>query len=97
MTLNVKFHPNAETEAMEAKGWYEERSAIAARAFAAELAWAIGEIQDAPFRWKRHLRGTRRFFLPNFPFSVVYREADGSIEIVAVAHNRRHPGYWLAR
>jgi hypothetical protein len=32
-----------------------------------------------------------------FPFFVVFRETDIRIEIVAIAHGRRRPGYWLGR
>lgn len=96
-TLNVQFHPDADAELMDAQHWYEQRSDIAARAFGTEVAWAIGQIQDAPGRWKRHLGGTRRLLLPNFPFSIIYREREGAIEVVALAHHRRRPGYWLER
>lgn len=82
---------------MEARRWYEERSEIAARALGSEVAWAIRQIQETPSRWKRYLRGTRRFFLPNFPFSLIYRERPDVIEVVAFAHHRRRPGYWLER
>jgi toxin ParE1/3/4 len=40
---------------------------------------------------------TRRAVLARFPYSVVYRADDGGITIVAVAHHRRHPDYWLER
>jgi hypothetical protein len=35
--------------------------------------------------------------LPHFPFSLVYRVRHAEIEIVAVAHHRRRPGYWRSR
>ena len=82
---------------MEARRWYRERSEIAARAFGTEVARAIRQIEEAPRRWKRHLGDTRRVFLPNFLFSVIYREREDNIEIVAFAHHRRRPGYWHDR
>ena len=93
----IKFHPDADAELMDAKNWYEERSKVAARAFGTEVTWAMRRIQEAPGRWKRHLGGARRFLLPNFPFSIIYRESEETIEIVAVAHYRRRPDYWLER
>ncbi len=95
--MNVEFHPDAEAELMAARRWYEARSEIAARAFTAEVTQAIRRIREAPSRWKRHLGGTRRSMLPSFPFAVIYRERDDRIEIVAVAHHRRRPGYWIGR
>ena len=35
--------------------------------------------------------------LKRFPFTVLYREISGSVQILAVAHQRRRPAYWLIR
>ena len=69
----VDFHPDAVVEAQAAKAWYENRSAIAADAFVAELDHAIAQIVEAPNRWPRYIAATRRYLLHRFPFSVVYR------------------------
>ncbi len=93
----VDFHPDAVVEAQAAKAWYGDRSAIAADAFVAELDHAVAQITEAPNRWPRYIAGTRRYLLHRFPFSVVYRESGSTIQIVAVAHGRRKPGYWRPR
>jgi hypothetical protein len=41
--------------------------------------------------------GTRRIVLRGFPFLLVFREAPYGLEIIAVAHGRRRPGYWRDR
>ena len=28
---------------------------------------------------------------------VIYRERDAMVQVLAIAHNRRRPGYWLGR
>ena len=28
---------------------------------------------------------------------LVYREVDGLVQVLAIAHHRRQPGYWVAR
>ena len=33
----------------------------------------------------------------DFPFSLVYVRRDDEVEIIAVAHGRRRPGYWRSR
>jgi len=58
---------------------------------------AIERIADAPSRWPAFRHGTRRFLLRRFPFSVVYREAGETVQVIAVAHGRRKPGYWKGR
>lgn len=57
----------------------------------------IRRIVQAPQRCPKYLYGTRRFLLDRFPFSVVYLDAPEVLSIVAVAHNKRKPGYWKQR
>ena len=95
--IRIRFHPDAEAEAEAATLWYAERSPVAARAFVAELSACVNRVEEAPDRWPNSFQGTRRYLLPNFPFSIVYRLQNGEIEIVAVAHHMRQPGYWRSR
>jgi toxin ParE1/3/4 len=90
-------HPQAIAEARAARLWYEEPNVEAAEAFMAELDLAIARIEESPQSWPRYLADTRRYLLRRFPFFVVFREVDDRVEIVAVAHARRRPGYWLGR
>src|SRR5882762_4975331 len=53
-------------------------------------------IAEAPRRWPAGVHGTRRFLLHRFPFAVAYRELRSIIQVLAVAHARRRPGYWRA-
>jgi toxin ParE1/3/4 len=39
----------------------------------------------------------RKVSLRGFPYSVVYREVDSVVQVLAVAHHRREPGYWARR
>ena len=91
------FHPAAIHEAESAARWYRERSLLAATRFVDELNQVIDKILEAPQRWPRGLRGTRKVKLPCFPFLVVYREEEGMVMVLAVAHGRRRPGYWKSR
>jgi plasmid stabilization system protein ParE len=97
MPSPVGFHPQAVAEAAAAAEWYRRRNDAAGAAFLAELDQAIDSVADAPDRWPSYLHGTRRFLLRRFPFLVVYRPVADGIEVVAVAHGRRRPGYWKGR
>jgi plasmid stabilization system protein ParE len=94
---HVDIHPEAIAEAQAAYRWYRERSASAAEAYLAELDSAVEAIAENPEMWPRYVHGTRRFMLHRFPFYLVYRETAGRLEIIAVAHARRKPGYWKNR
>jgi plasmid stabilization system protein ParE len=93
----VEFHPLAADEAQAAERWYREQNETASARFQRELDRAIGRISEHSEAGSPYLSNTRRVFLRRFPFSVVYRERGGNLEVVAVAHARRRPGYWQAR
>ena len=93
----LSFHPAAIEEAEAAARWYRDRSPRAAARFVEETNQVIERILDAPQRWPPGPRGTRKVKLPCFPFLLIYREADDAIQILAVAHGRRRPGYWKKR
>lgn len=46
--------------------------------------------------WRRDLP-FRRMLLARFPYLIFYAVADGSVEVHAIAHTSRRPGYWLKR
>lgn len=97
MPAEVQFHPAAVEEVEATYRWYRERSSSASAAFRAELDRVVTLIAEAPERPALYLHGTRRVLLRRFPFAVVYRLTDASVQIVAIAHGRRRPGYWWAR
>ena len=90
----IEFHKEAAAEYEAALDWYFERSHLAAQKFADEISQAIESIAQSPQRWPTYLPSTRRFFLRRFPFTVIYRELHSTIQILAVAHGHRRPGYW---
>jgi plasmid stabilization system protein ParE len=97
MARAVGFHPEAIEEALSAREWYEERSLSASVAFMADLDAAVASISDAPERWPLFLYGTRRYPFRRFPYFLVYRDNGDVVQVVAVAHARRRPGYWRLR
>jgi plasmid stabilization system protein ParE len=95
--VRVEFHPQAVVEATAAREWYAEISDPLCVAFSDELERVISRIAASPERWRLHLHGTRAILLDRFPYLVVYRVRSGKVEIIAVQHTRRRPGYWLPR
>ncbi|MBI3932965.1 MAG: type II toxin-antitoxin system RelE/ParE family toxin [Acidobacteria bacterium] len=93
----VRLFPEAEAEVVANERWYAQRSPSVATAFLAEVDQAIARIGETPETWPRYRRGTRRFILRRFPFSVVYRIDGDVVYVVAVAHAKRRPEYWRRR
>ncbi|MEX1203824.1 MAG: type II toxin-antitoxin system RelE/ParE family toxin [Dongiaceae bacterium] len=96
--MTYVFHPEAEAEHLEAVAFYEDRRPGIGAAYLAEFERALARVCEAPDRYpiKRQpdIRGIR---LRRFPFEVLYREVGGRVEILAVAHHRRRPAYWVGR
>ena len=93
----VIFHPAAAQEAESAYDWYVVRNPWAAQGFREELRHAIDAVSENPGTWPRHGVRGRRYVFPRFPFSLVYVVRGDQVEILAVAHSRRRPGYWRLR
>lgn len=93
----LHIRPAALDEAEEARRWYRERSEAAEAGFLDELDHAIAVVMDAPKRWPKHIGGTRRYVFETFPFSLIYLFENDAVHVIAVAHERRRPGYWRKR
>ena len=93
----IEIHPEALEEFKSALMWYKERSEIAARNFVAELDRALQLVTESPERWPSGEHGVRRFILRRVPFAVVYQITEMTIQVLAVAHGHRSPGYWKQR
>jgi len=92
-----RFHPEARAEANAAFEYYWIKSPLAALNFDDELGEAYRALQKTPHLYANYLHGTRRVLLDRFPYFVVFRERLHDIQIVAIAHAKRRPGYWAKR
>jgi toxin ParE1/3/4 len=95
--LPIEFRPAALDEAAAAQAWYTAGRPTTGARFGAELVRAIDRIENEPERWPPFLHGTRRYRLKRFPYLVVYRICPDRIEVLAIAHTSRRPGYWRRR
>jgi len=93
----VVFHPEAVAEGRTAFLWNEQHSEVAARAFLAELDRTVARVIESPSTWPSYLRQTRRCLFERFPFFLVFRQHGEELQILAVAHAKRRPGYWKNR
>lgn len=91
------FHPDIASEIKASYNWYQGQAAGLGDDFIAELESAFDTIVEFPETWPRFQKGFRRYLLARFPFSVIYKDTNDSIYVVAVMHNSRKPGYWLNR
>lgn len=93
--FSVELAPGAEADIREAFTWYRERNALIAAAFRAEVFDSIERIAEAPLVRPADEGGIRRRVLHRFPYSVMYEMQASTVTVLAVAHHRRRPGYWI--
>jgi hypothetical protein len=93
----IRFHRDALTELREQAIYYERQSKGLGMRFVNQIEHATRLAATLPAAGSPYKYGTRRVFPKDFPFSVVYREFDDGIVIIAVAAFRRRPGYWSHR
>ncbi len=93
----IIFHPEISSEIKASYSWYQEQAAGLGDDFIVELESAYEAITELPETWPKFQKGFRRFLLTRFPYSIVYKDTNENIFVVAVMHNSRKPGYWLGR
>jgi plasmid stabilization system protein ParE len=87
----------ARKELRETTAWYRESNASVADRFVNEVFKTLEYIEKTPAagRWIPFVPGSaRRLPVAGFPYYVVFEELADRVEILAIAHNRRRPGYW---
>lgn len=95
---NVVFHPLAEQEFFDAATYYEEQKVGLGLEYLEEVEHAINFLTRYPEAGSQVRGSVRRLTLPKFPYSLLYRVLENDqIRILAVAHHKRGPRYWLAR
>ncbi|MBI5556188.1 MAG: type II toxin-antitoxin system RelE/ParE family toxin [Deltaproteobacteria bacterium] len=93
----IIFDPDARTEFLAAVKYYEECQPGLGRRFRFSVESTLQKITEAPFRYRILAPPFRRYLLQKFPYTVVYTIEPDHIRIIAIAHTKRKPGYWLSR
>ena len=102
MTRSVRFEDEADAEYRAAGRWYEGRREHLGIEFFDAVDATIDKIVAMPNAGVPVPSVTsellvRRRPVTRFPYHVVYLDTSIHIRILAIAHDRRRPGYWLRR
>lgn len=95
--MRVDFHPEAEVEFIEEAVFYEDQVPSLGSAFIAEVELAVAILEEYPELGAEFDSPFRYLPMRRFPHSLIYAVESHCIWIVAVAHQRRRPGYWRDR
>jgi toxin ParE1/3/4 len=97
MRLTAYLHPAAETELEETVTFLNRKYPRLGNEFLSCFQDAIKIIENHPESGAFIFEEFRRKVIHRFPFSLFYYRQNHSIQILAVAHNHRKPGYWKNR
>ncbi len=94
----ITFHEEADSEVYEAAIYYEDSAPELGLAFLDEIEKASTLILANPMAYQSVGGEVRRALVARFPYSILYViEPDDRIRVIAVAHQKRRPGYWRKR
>ncbi len=91
------FYPEALLEADEAAKFYEESQEGLGNRFIESLTDAVNRIRRNPSLYQKIYKNIRKCRMLRFPYGVIFRAQKNRVEIIAVMHLKRKPGYWKSR
>lgn len=94
---SIIFDPDAKTEFLDSVLYYRNRSSGLGKQFRSEVFQGLLKITESPFRYRSFHPPFRRFLLDRFPYAIIYSIEPDHIHILAVAHTKRQPDYWMDR
>lgn len=97
MRSPLRVAPRAWKELETAIAWYEEQGSGLGAELADAFDEALTDIVEAPERWPRWQPDApyRRRVVPRFPYVIFYAVEGNVVRVVAFAHVKRRPGYWM--
>lgn len=95
--MRIEFHPAALQELIDTVRYYETHLPGLGTDFKNEVDRSLGLLNENPDIGGVVEAPYRRLLLDRFPFAVIYRAGESTLRILAVAHQRRRPGYWKGR
>jgi plasmid stabilization system protein ParE len=87
----------AEDDIRRAASFYAEQAPGLGNELLTEVQRAFARLGEAPELGTPLPGGARRLLLRRFLYSVIYRILPERVLVLALGHQRRHPGFWLRR
>jgi toxin ParE1/3/4 len=93
----ARFIAPARREFLAEVVYYNSKEPGLGARFAAAVEEATARAVAFPLTGSPASKNTRRVFVKDFPFALVYRADENGIIIFALAHHSRRPEYWQPR
>ena len=101
--MRLELHPEARAELRSAALWYDEQRSGLGDEFIAEVSVTLDRIGNVPESYPTW-PGTRaadplirKATIQRFPYVIAFERHEQHVLVLAVAHAKRRPLYWLTR
>ena len=101
--MRLELHPEARAELRSAALWYDERQPGLGDEFISEIAASLNRVGDAPESYpvwpgtRSEGPVIRKATIRRFPYVIAFELHEQHVLVLAVAHAKRRPLYWLTR
>jgi plasmid stabilization system protein ParE len=101
--VRLELHPEARAELRSAALWYDERRSGLGDEFITEVTATLDRIGGTPESypvWPRTRAAgplIRKATIQRFPYVIAFEKHEQHVLVLAVAHAKRRPLYWLMR
>jgi plasmid stabilization system protein ParE len=95
--MKIVFLSPAQAELDDAFSWYEEQAVGLGYEFLNELDLALRLVATFPELQPQISKKIRRCLVNRFPYGIYYGIKDDTIVVIAIAHLKRKPAYWITR
>lgn len=95
--MQVIFSPEAKTEFDEAVEYYDQQRQGLGDELRAEIREFLPRLQRSPLTFPVERGDVRRLILARFPYKLLYSVESDHVYVIALAHRRRAPAYWVDR
>jgi hypothetical protein len=96
--MKIVVHPFAKAELRKSLHWNDRRQAGLGLRLHDDVQAALSRIECDSTIGMRYLNTPYRFHRTHtFPYVLYYLELEDHVCIMAIAHEKRRPGYWMRR
>lgn len=95
--MPILFDPLAEQEYRDAFEFYKNKNAGLGERFKKAVRASLQIIELYPEAGPEVRPNIRKILLNRFPYKLIYSHTGQGLYIIALAHNRRAPTYWVNR
>jgi toxin ParE1/3/4 len=101
--VRLELHPEARAELRRAALWYDEQRPGLGDEFITEVSATLDRIGGTPESYPAWTRTRaagpviRKATIQRFPYVIAFEKHEQHVLILAVAHAKRRPLYWLTR